>query len=230
MKKALVIAACCGTVLVLTYAGAQPGPSRGDPPDPPSSVERPSVAGVPYNQAQTILGRHEQELIYLPGADRVSMDSEGIIVYTSNPTEVPPQIEGLPVRAMPPLGPTPFSSGEEASGPLIPEAHEKMEPLAERQCGTEAYWDAALGQCQRHPQSAVPDPNLLPPPPGVIILWPGGKREQADTCPDGFTETLGLNGWRLCLAPGYSEPIPPLEAPPIAGIAYEEALKILERH
>src|SRR5581483_4010295 len=200
------------------------------PTQPPPVPTLPLIAGRPYEEAQAILGRHGQELIHLPGANGVSMDSEGIIVYTNNPKELPSRVEGLPVRALPPLRHTPFLSGQEAIGVPTPEAHKETGPSAERQCGTEAYWDATLGQCRRNAQPTVQDPNLLPPPPGVIILRPGGKREQADACPDGFRETPGLNGWRFCLAPGYSETLPPLEAPPIAGIAYEEALKILERH
>jgi len=69
----------------------------------------------------------------------------------------------------------------------------------------------------------------LPPPPGVIILKPGGVRQQAEACPEGYLETKA-RGWRFCLDRAHPEPIPPLWVPPIAGIPYEEALKILERH
>ncbi|MGH7964826.1 MAG: hypothetical protein ACRERD_23930 [Candidatus Binatia bacterium] len=69
---------------------------------------------------------------------------------------------------------------------------------------------------------------VLPPPPGVIILRDDGTREQADSCPVGFTEVVDLT-WRFCTAGG-SVAIPPLMVPPIAGISYEEALKIVDRH
>jgi hypothetical protein len=209
-----------------------PGPSEEvtPPTQPPPASMLPLIAGRPYEEAQAILGRHEQELIHLPGANGVSMDSEGLIVYTDNPTVVPPQVEGLPVRAMPPLKRGPISSGQKAGEESLSEASEEAGTPTEGQCGTEAYWDATLGHCQRHAQPPTLDPNLLPPPPGVIILRPDGKREQADACPIGFNEHVSLNSWRFCLSPGHSGPIPPLMAPPIAGIAYEEALKILERH
>lgn len=71
---------------------------------------------------------------------------------------------------------------------------------------------------------------VLPPPPGVIVLKPGGIREQADACPPAFQE-LFLYGWRFCVDRNAPEPIPTaMTEPPIAGIPYEEALKILERH
>jgi hypothetical protein len=69
----------------------------------------------------------------------------------------------------------------------------------------------------------------LPPPSGVIVLQPGGRREHAESCPAGFQEVVVFD-WRFCIEPGSSEPIPPLWVPPIAGIPYEEALKILDRH
>jgi hypothetical protein len=70
---------------------------------------------------------------------------------------------------------------------------------------------------------------VLPPPPGVIVVKPGGERVRADTCPPGNIETTHLR-WRFCLNFNQPEAIPPIMIPPIAGIAYEEAFKILERH
>jgi hypothetical protein len=71
--------------------------------------------------------------------------------------------------------------------------------------------------------------HVLPPPPGVIILKPGGKREKADSCPAGYDET-SYHGWRFCYAHGNPETIPGVMMPPIAGIPREEAFKILDRH
>jgi hypothetical protein len=72
--------------------------------------------------------------------------------------------------------------------------------------------------------------QLLPPPDGVIVLKPGKVREQAEACPEGFEEVEGYGGWRFCVDPHNPEPIPPLWSPPIAGIPFEEAEKILARH
>ena len=112
---------------------------------------------------------------------------------------------------------------------------EKAGQRPEQRCGPYAHWDATVGRCKRDalpPDSLIPSspPKLLSPPPGVIVLRPGGVREQANSCPEGFREVQGLNGWRFCIDPEHPEPIPPLEVPPIVGIPYEEALKILERH
>jgi len=102
----------------------------------------------------------------------------------------------------------------------------------EQQCGPYAHWNAEVGRCRRDvPPPDIPlPPQFLPPPPGVIILRPGGVREQADSCPEGFKEHVSLGGWRFCIDLEHPETIPPLMAPPIAGIPYEEALAILERH
>jgi hypothetical protein len=71
---------------------------------------------------------------------------------------------------------------------------------------------------------------ILPPPLGVIVSRSGGKHEELDTCPDGFKEFVKY-GWRFCFDPGQPDPIPTqVMVPPIAGITYEKALEILERH
>lgn len=63
-----------------------------------------------------------------------------------------------------------------------------------------------------------------------MVLLPNKMRKQAMTCPSDFVETKGENNWRFCVDPKNPEPIPPLWAPPIAGIPYEEALEIHNRH
>ncbi|MBM4255591.1 MAG: hypothetical protein FJ147_06795 [Deltaproteobacteria bacterium] len=71
--------------------------------------------------------------------------------------------------------------------------------------------------------------SVYPPPPGVIILKPKGKRERAKTCPANLYET-NLHGWRFCFDPVHPEPIPGLMMLPIAGIPPEQAYKILDRN
>jgi hypothetical protein len=70
---------------------------------------------------------------------------------------------------------------------------------------------------------------VLPPPPGVIVVKSGGEHFRADTCPPGTIETEHLR-WHFCLDANRPEAIPAVMVPPIAGIPYEEAFKILERH
>lgn len=71
---------------------------------------------------------------------------------------------------------------------------------------------------------------VLPPPSGVIVLQPGGKKEQLDACPSEYRETKSY-GWRFCIHEAHPEPIPgPLMSPPINGIPYETALEIMTRH
>ncbi|MGE0682675.1 MAG: hypothetical protein AB7P69_17455 [Candidatus Binatia bacterium] len=193
---------------------ANPPEETSPPAATPVAPTLPLIAGRPFTEAQAILQRHEQELINLPGADGVSFDSAGIIVYTDNPVVVPPSVEGLPVRTLPPLGRGPLPPSQEETDLFTTESgKEKGVPL-EAPCGPEAYWDAELGHCQRHETVTVPDPNLLPPPPGVTILRPDKTREQAETCPEGFQEHMSLGNWRFCLDPSNPEPIPPLMVPP----------------
>src|SRR5262249_12388753 len=69
----------------------------------------------------------------------------------------------------------------------------------------------------------------LPPPPGVLVLRPGGVLEQGESCPPGYYETKE-RGWRLCNNRNNPETIPPIMFLPIARIPYEEAFKIMKRH
>ena len=72
--------------------------------------------------------------------------------------------------------------------------------------------------------------NVLPAPPGVVILRPDGVQEAADVCPDGLKE-IERRDWRFCIDPARPEPLPPLLIePPVAGMPREKAREILERH
>ncbi|MBM4257439.1 MAG: hypothetical protein FJ147_16285 [Deltaproteobacteria bacterium] len=78
--------------------------------------------------------------------------------------------------------------------------------------------------------------QVLPPPPGVIVLKPGGIREplkDATSCPSGFEEHRRYR-WRFCQPTNDFQPFP-LDImrpphPPIAGIPYEKAQDIIQRH
>jgi len=122
--------------------------------------------------------RHEQELRARPDVLGLLGSLEEIIIVTDRPESLPKEIEGVPVKTVPP-------------------------------------------------------PPTLPPLPGVIVLRPGGVREQlkdADSCPPGFREETKYH-WRFCESLGDPEPIPTeIMTPPIVGVPYEEAVKILERN
>jgi hypothetical protein len=188
---------------------------------------RPSpVAGMPYEDAMAILKRHNQKLINLPGVEGVGLSADGILVYTNNPSVVPSQVEGLPVNTTPPQAPVHLP-------PTRPQEAETEPPIPD--CGPYAHWRPDVGRCQRDstlpPESLIPStPRMpLPPPAEVLILRPDGTREKAAACPEGLKEETE-QGWRFCVPPDYTGSLPPLWEPPIAGIPYEEALVILERH
>lgn len=159
-------------------------PPHAELPDP----VLPPIAGMPYEQAATIVERHKKELLRVPGVYGVNVGGKGIIIsifIPSNDRTIPADVLQRATAALP----------SEIEG--LPT---EISPLA-----------------------------VLPPPPGVVILRADGTREHADSCPAGFEERLDY-GWRLCFAPGFAGPIPPLSAPPIAGVPYETALEIHDRH
>lgn len=91
-----------------------------------------------------------------------------------------------------------------------------------------ASLDALPADVEGLPLQVVPL-YVLPPPPGVTILRPNGVREAAEACPRTFLEHSKF-GWTFCIDRRHPQSIPTLMTPPIAGIPYEECLKILERH
>jgi len=93
---------------------------------------------------------------------------------------------------------------------------------------------------------------ILPPPPGVVVVqpFPPDPRTEAcppasvqtwnldhlechaiaETCPDGFEETMNYD-WRFCIKdPNISWGKPDVMTPPIAGIPFAQAQAILARH
>jgi hypothetical protein len=177
-----------------------------------------------FQNALKIIKRHEEELINLPGADGIDYDRDGIIVYTDNPAVVPAEVEGIPIRTAPALG------WKNAEAPLEPPS-----PLPKPQCQPPTYLDVDAGRCVMPAPFAekfrLPElPPPLSPPAGVVVLRPGRIKEQADTCPAGFKETVETAGWRFCVDPQHPEPIPPLWVPPVAGIPFEEVEAIFWRH
>jgi len=191
-----------------------PPPSA--PPETPAIPKPPGIAGIPYEEALAVFEHRAEELKQLPGVVAVWLEADGIHVYTSDPAVLPTAIEGLPVTSVTSLG-----DGE---------TQKEIFPPPSLQCGSGTQWDTGVGRCKRTVPLVVSPPVYLPPPSGVIVLRPGGVREQADSCPEGFKEVIERGDWHFCIDPGHPEPVPPLMVPPIAGIPYEECLAILERH
>ena len=82
------------------------------------------------------------------------------------------------------------------------------------------------------PVPVKPAPSHLPPPPGVIVLKPGGVREhqpEADECPPRYKEFQRYR-WRFCNPVKNPQTIPAPMAPPIAGIPHKDAEAIFNRH
>src|SRR5262245_46149937 len=92
-----------------------------------SGPKLPSIAGIPYAEAGLIVERHREELMRLPGVQRIGLGPEGILVYTDVPAALPAEIEGLPIKPLPPDQSSPES-------PLSKESEES--PSSESQQAT----------------------------------------------------------------------------------------------
>ena len=239
MRRAFIgVASLVILIAVLqTWAQAPPGkysdPSR-------FHLAKPGVpiAGIPQEEAVKIYERQAEKLRQLPGAVSVSFMAEGLMVETANPAALPAAVEGLPVFAIPPVDPRggrgldyALSNPPPLYSPPPPEPPTVSEPPPPPECPPGTYLKPGEGRCRRlnPPPFTNVEPKLLPPPPGVIVLKPGKVRENMDSCPEKFEE-IKAYGWRFCVDPQNPEEIPPLYGPPIAGIAYEDALAINNRH
>jgi hypothetical protein len=198
-----------------------------------------SIAGIPLEEAIKIHERYAGMLRELPGVVSVALSKDGLVVETVNPSALPSTVEALPVIPIPPIDPwagrtidgsTPVPLREPTEPPPLPTPPVTNEPK-ESECSPGAFRRPGEEQCRfLKPPSEPPIVELLPPPPGVIVLRPGKVREQADACPQGFKEVEGDNNWRFCVDPKNPETIPPLWSPPIANIPFETALEIHQRH
>lgn len=214
-------------------------PSSKQSGHPLAEVGKP-IAGLPFEKAYSISEQHAPELRNLPGVVSVSFTADGLVVETIDPSKLPTSIEGLPVIPIPPIDPrsaggiegatssAPPQNPHEPPGATQPRLPDKTEPQS---CPAGYQLDSEHDRCRKDaPSSSPQEAQLLPPPPGVIVLKPNGVREQANSCPDRFKEVKGLNNWRFCVDRDRPEVIPPLMAPPIAGIPFEKAIEIHKRH
>lgn len=250
MVRAFVGVLCVWAGITLLQA---PTVESQKPGEPSSGLHlaRPGqpIAGIPFKEAFEIYKRRGGELQQLPGVVSVSLYAEGIVVETVNPAVLPPVLEGLPIIPLFPADPREAATINDpiATEPLPSPAEPLEEPVAhpphlaeddkavslERPCASGAERDPVTRECRwisPPPELSEEGVDLLPPPRGVIILKPGKVRESADACPKQFQEIKVANGWRFCVDPLNPEPIPPLMAPPIAGIPFEKAQEIHRRH
>jgi hypothetical protein len=63
----------------------------------PTRIMIPPVAGIPFEKAKEIYLRHAEWLYNLPGVTHMELNNKGIVVGTSQPEQLPSDIEGLPV-------------------------------------------------------------------------------------------------------------------------------------
>ncbi len=63
----------------------------------------PPINGIPYEEVEEILEGHQDALMAIDGVTSVGLGSQYIFVNTDQPELVPAEIEGVPVRTLPPL-------------------------------------------------------------------------------------------------------------------------------
>lgn len=239
MRKAFVGVVSLAVLVAVIQTWAQaPQEKYSDPSQFHLSEPGVPIAGIPVEEALKIYERHAEKLRQLPGAVSVSFMAEGLMVATANPAALPPAVEGLPVFAVPPVDPRAAGGLDYAlSNPPPPPAPEP--PHGQHiprpvECPSYTHFDPEAGRCRlnepRPPEPDRPTVQLIPPPPGVVVLRPNQAPEHADSCPPGFQELKGGNNWRFCDDPNNPQEIPPLWVPPINGIPYEKALEIHNRH
>jgi hypothetical protein len=159
----------------------------------------PLVAGRPFAQAQAVVDRHRQNLEKVPGVYFVTPGNK--VLIPGQKAKKSGIFVGVRIHTN--------AQGEKPTT-FPPEIQ------------------AIPTEIEGFPVFIEPV-YILPPPPGVTILKPGGGREQGGSCPAEYEETES-RGWRFCVHREHPEPIPAIMAPPIAGIPYETAMEIMERH
>jgi hypothetical protein len=70
-------------------------------PEPIPPLMEPPIAGISREEAVEILQRHQEELIKLPGVESVGLGPDAIYIRTTNPAELPSEVEGVPIKPLP---------------------------------------------------------------------------------------------------------------------------------
>lgn len=74
-------------------------------PQPLPPMMYPPINGIPHEEVIEIHKRNAVDLSRLPGVSGVGFGAHGIKVYTDSPNIVPEEVEGVPIRVLPSLGP-----------------------------------------------------------------------------------------------------------------------------
>ena len=64
---------------------------------PPSAMLLPPIAGKPRVDAANAVERNRNKLMKLPGVQAIQLTDDGLLIYTTDPTQLPSQVEGVPV-------------------------------------------------------------------------------------------------------------------------------------
>ena len=64
---------------------------------PPSGMLLPPIAGIPRVEAVNAVERNRNKLMKIPGVQAIQLTDDGLVIYTTDPTKLPPHVEGVPV-------------------------------------------------------------------------------------------------------------------------------------
>ena len=68
---------------------------------PPSSMLLPPIAGLSRVDAANAVERNREKLMKIPGVQGIQLTDDGLLIYTTDPTKLPPTVEGVPVIPQP---------------------------------------------------------------------------------------------------------------------------------
>ena len=64
---------------------------------PPSGMLMPPIAGIARVDAANAVERNRDRLMKLPGVQAIQLTDDGLLIYTTDPIQLPPHVEGVPV-------------------------------------------------------------------------------------------------------------------------------------
>lgn len=64
---------------------------------PPSGMLMPPIAGISRVNAADAIDHNRNKLMKLPGVQGIQLTDDGLLIYTTDPTKLPPHVEGVPI-------------------------------------------------------------------------------------------------------------------------------------